>query len=95
MSLHDDQLIGGGAIWVVGDMAGLPFIGALWRRMFHEDKQEAAVVDTLLDALEVVQHAEAAEHPEEEALPEGHMRPWWETDPRFAHRFGISPGSEN
>ncbi len=96
MTLHDDQLIGGGAIWVIGDMAGLPFIGALWRRMFREDKQEAAVVDTLLDALEVVQHAEAEQRPDEEALPEGHLRPWWETDPRFAHRFGISsPGSEN
>ena len=96
MTLHDDQLIGGGAIWVVGDMAGLPFIGALWRRMFREDEQEAVVVDTLLDALEVVQHAEAAERPDEEALPEGHLRPWWETDPRFAHRFGTSsPETEN
>lgn len=87
-SMHDDQLIGGGAIWVIGDMAGLPFIGALWRRMFREDSQEAAAVDTLLDALEVVQHAEAAETPEMEALPEGHLRPWWENDPRFAGRFG-------
>ncbi len=95
MSFHSDQLIGGGAIWMVGDLAGLPFIGALWRRMFREDKQEAAVVDTLLDALEIVEHAEAAQNPGEEALPEGHMRPWWETDPRFAHRFGSSSAEPN
>jgi cytochrome c oxidase assembly factor CtaG len=95
MSLHDDQVIGGGAIWVVGDLAGLPFIGALWRRMFREDKQEAAALDTLLDAIEVVQHAEAEQIPGEEALPEGHMRPWWETDPRFAHRFGASSSGDN
>ena len=91
MTFHQDQLIGGGAIWVIGDMAGLPFIGALWRRMFREDRQEAAAVDTLLDALEVVQHAPGAQSPDEEALPEGHLRPWWETDPRFAGRFGFPP----
>lgn len=95
MTFHQDQLIGGGAIWVIGDMAGLPFIGALWRRMFREDRQEAAVADTILDALEVVQHAPGAQSPDEEALPEGHLRPWWETDPRFADRFGFpTPGSE-
>lgn len=96
MTLHQDQLIGGGAIWVIGDLAGLPFIGALWRRMFREDRQEAAVVDTLLDALEVVQHAPGAQGADEEALPEGHLRPWWESDPRFADRFGFpTPGGEN
>ena len=96
MTFHQDQLIGGGAIWVIGDLAGLPFIGALWRRMFREDRQEAAVIDTLLDALEVVQHAPGAQGADEEALPEGHLRPWWETDPRFSKRFGLpSPGGEN
>lgn len=96
MTFHQDQLIGGGAIWVIGDMAGLPFIGALWRRMFREDRQEAAAVDTLLDALEVVQHAPGAQGADEDELPEGHLRPWWETDPRFAKRFGLpSPGGEN
>jgi cytochrome c oxidase assembly factor CtaG len=94
MTFHQDQLIGGGAIWVIGDLAGLPFIGALWRRMFREDRQEAAVVDTLLDALEVVQHAPGAQSPDEEALPEGHLRPWWETDPRFSSRYG-SPSQTN
>ncbi len=96
MTLHQDQVIGGGAIWVIGDLAGLPFIGALWRRMFREDRQEAAVVDTLLDALEVVQHAPGAQGADEEELPEGHLRPWWETDPRFSNRYGLpSPGGES
>jgi cytochrome c oxidase assembly factor CtaG len=94
LSFHQDQVIGGGAIWVIGDLAGLPFIGALWRRMFREDRQEAAVVDIILDALEVVQHAPGAQGADEEELPEGHLRPWWENDPRLSKRFGIPTAGE-
>ena len=47
-----DQVWGGGALWLIGDLAGVPFIGALWRRMFHEDRERAAAVDAELDALE-------------------------------------------
>jgi cytochrome c oxidase assembly factor CtaG len=90
MAFHQDQLIGGGAIWVFGDLAGLPFIGALWRRMFREDRQEAAVIDAELDILEIEQRAAAAQTPEQEVLPEGHLRPWWETDPVFSRRFGMA-----
>jgi cytochrome c oxidase assembly factor CtaG len=53
---HQDQVWGGGALWLIGDLAGVPFIGALWRRMFDEDRERAAAVDAELDALE----AEAA-----------------------------------
>lgn len=49
-----DQVWGGGALWLIGDLAGVPFIGALWRRMFHEDRERAAEVDAELDALEAV-----------------------------------------
>ena len=45
-----DQVWGGGALWLIGDLAGVPFIGALWRRMFTEDRQHAAEVDAELDA---------------------------------------------
>jgi cytochrome c oxidase assembly factor CtaG len=90
MTFHQDQLIGGGAIWVFGDLAGLPFIGALWRRMFREDRQEAAVIDAELDILEIEQRAAAAQTPGQEVLPEGHLRPWWETDPVFSRRFGMA-----
>jgi cytochrome c oxidase assembly factor CtaG len=47
-----DQVWGGGALWLIGDLAGVPFIGALWRRMFQEDRVRAAEVDAELDALE-------------------------------------------
>jgi cytochrome c oxidase assembly factor CtaG len=47
-----DQVWGGGALWLIGDLAGVPFLGALWRRMFDEDRDKAAQVDAELDALE-------------------------------------------
>ncbi|MFD0637087.1 cytochrome c oxidase assembly protein [Catenulispora yoronensis] len=47
-----DQVWGGGALWLLGDLAGVPFIGALWRRMFNEDRVRATEVDAELDALE-------------------------------------------
>ncbi|HEY3871026.1 MAG TPA: cytochrome c oxidase assembly protein [Actinocrinis sp.] len=95
MTFHQDQLIGGGAIWVFGDLAGLPFIGALWRRMFREDRQEAAAVDAELDLVEAEQRATAQrEHPDE-VLPEGHMRPWWETDPVIGRRLGLNVPDSN
>jgi cytochrome c oxidase assembly factor CtaG len=47
-----DQVWGGGALWLIGDLAGVPFLGALWRRMFDEDRSRAAEVDAELDALE-------------------------------------------
>jgi cytochrome c oxidase assembly factor CtaG len=50
-----DQVWGGGALWLIGDLAGVPFIGALWRRMFHEDRERAAEVDAELDALDALE----------------------------------------
>lgn len=89
--LHDDQRIGGGAIWVLGDLAGLPFLAALWRRMFGEDRAEAAAIDAVLDEMEVEQHANAPlDQAEDERLPEGHLRPWWESDPVLARRYGLA-----
>jgi cytochrome c oxidase assembly factor CtaG len=58
-TLKQDQVWGGGALWLIGDLAGVPFIGALWRRMFHEDRERAAEVDAELDALEAAAAARA------------------------------------
>ncbi|MEY9933621.1 cytochrome c oxidase assembly factor CtaG [Catenulispora sp. GP43] len=52
LSPRQDQVWGGGALWLIGDLAGVPFLGALWRRMFDEDRDRAAEVDAELDALE-------------------------------------------
>ena len=62
-----DQVWGGGALWLIGDLAGVPFIGALWRRMFHEDQEKAAEIDDVLDALEALEALAAAGDSEADA----------------------------
>jgi len=89
-SLRTDQVIGGGALWVLGDIVGLPFLAAQFIQMIREDETEAAGVDAELDAVEAAEAAAAAGAPDEAGHvpdePAG-QRPWWESDPRFADRF--------
>jgi len=77
-SLRADQVIGGGALWILGDIVGLPFLAAQLIQMIREDEQEAAEVDAELDARAVPEQVSGA-------AVEG--RPWWEKDPRFTGRF--------
>jgi cytochrome c oxidase assembly factor CtaG len=79
-SLRTDQIVGAGILWLVGDLAGLPFLGALMNRMSHDDAREAAEIDRQLD------EAEAAEDP---ATP---PKLWWENDPILAERFRRTHG---
>ncbi len=51
-SLRADQVVGGGAIWLIGDLIGLPFLGAMLILMMREDEREARAVDAELDAAE-------------------------------------------
>jgi cytochrome c oxidase assembly factor CtaG len=74
-TMRDDQIFGAGVLWLVGDLAGLPFLGALMKRMAHDDAIEAAEIDQRLD------EQDAAEP--EDARP----RLWWEDDPVLAERF--------
>jgi hypothetical protein len=70
-------VIGGGALWILGDLVGLPFLGAQLIQMIREDEQEAAQVDAELDA---------------KAAAAG-SQPWWQSDPRFTGRFkGVDQG---
>jgi cytochrome c oxidase assembly factor CtaG len=89
-SLRSDQVIGGGALWVLGDIVGLPFLAAQFIQMIREDETEAAGVDAELDAVEAAEAAAAAGAPDEAGdvpdEPAG-QQPWWEKDPRFANRF--------
>lgn len=71
--LRLDQTFGAGVLWIVGDLAGLPFLGALLNRMTKEDAKQAEEIDQVLD--------------EQEAAGEDSDRPWWETDPTLAERF--------
>ena len=91
-SLRADQVIGGGALWILGDLVGLPFLAAALIQMIREDEREAAQVDAELDTraeAAVPGAGEAGTGPP--ATPDG--KPWWEGDPRFTGRFQ-RPGGE-
>jgi cytochrome c oxidase assembly factor CtaG len=84
-SLRLDQIFGGGTLWVLGDLVGLPFLAAQLIHMIREDEDEAAVVDAELDRRQAA--------PAAPGLPGAQRadRPWWESDPRFTDRFGRVP----
>ncbi len=67
---HTDQISGGTAFWIIGDLSGLPFLGALFRKMIKDDEKQSVEVDRQLDALE----------PAQEVDDDGMQRPWWETE---------------
>jgi cytochrome c oxidase assembly factor CtaG len=73
-SLATSQVLGGGVLWILGDLVGLPFLAVGLIQMMREDQAEAAVVDAELDAREADREADGE-------------RPWWEDDPRFTERF--------
>jgi len=56
-SLATSQVIGGGIIWVLGDLVGLPFLGAQLIQMMREDQAEAAAIDAELDAKDAAKAA--------------------------------------
>ncbi|RJQ79521.1 cytochrome c oxidase assembly protein [Amycolatopsis panacis] len=69
-----DQIIGAGVLWIGGDVAGLPFVGALFIRWARDDEKRAKQLDRRLD-----EEAEAGEAPASGL--------WWENDPELAARF--------
>jgi cytochrome c oxidase assembly factor CtaG len=70
-----DQIIGAGVLWIGGDVAGLPFVGALFVRWSRDDQRKAKEIDRQLDE-------------EEAAAPETATTGlWWENDPVLAERF--------
>jgi cytochrome c oxidase assembly factor CtaG len=99
-TLATSQVLGGGVLWILGDIVGLPFLAAQLIQMMREDEAEARVIDAELDAQEAEQGAglALAAAPDAAAGPAGNgvtseaaqptmQRPWWETDSRFADRF--------
>jgi cytochrome c oxidase assembly factor CtaG len=87
--LRADQVIGGGALWLLGDLIGLPFLAAMLIQMVREDTKEAQVVDAALDAADATSGAAGAGPATAGAGsgPAGTAQPWWESDPRFTGRF--------
>ncbi|MTD58127.1 cytochrome c oxidase assembly protein [Amycolatopsis pithecellobii] len=47
--LRTDQIIGAGILWIGGDLAGLPFVGALFTRWMRDDDRQAERIDRELD----------------------------------------------
>jgi cytochrome c oxidase assembly factor CtaG len=86
-TLQADQVIGGGALWILGDLVGLPFLAAQLIQMMREDESDAAKIDADLDARDAELEAAATAAGEPGAEGAGEARPWWEDDPRFTGRF--------
>jgi cytochrome c oxidase assembly factor CtaG len=87
-TLATSQVLGGGVLWILGDIVGLPFLAAQLIMMMREDEAEARVIDAELDAQET-DGASVSGAPQvtAEAAQPVMQRPWWETDSRFADRF--------
>ncbi len=56
-SLQTDQILGGGTLWIFGDLVGLPFLVAQLILFIREDEAEAAVIDAELDARDAARAA--------------------------------------
>ena len=59
-SLRTDQIVGGGTLWIFGDLVGLPFLVAQLIQFIREDEAEAAEIDADLDAREAARDAAIA-----------------------------------
>jgi cytochrome c oxidase assembly factor CtaG len=75
-----NQAFGGAVFWIVGDITSIPLLGALWRALRKEE--------TVAGDLEVV----AVEIAPGDGSAQERFRPWWETDPELAGRFGAGGG---
>lgn len=91
---RSDQVLGGGALWILGDIVGLPFLAAQLIQMIREDEQEAVRIDAEFDAVETVVGAAEVAAGQVAGAGTGDVgapllpdRPWWESDPRFTGRF--------
>jgi cytochrome c oxidase assembly factor CtaG len=86
-SLRLDQIIGAGVLWLVGDLAGLPFLGALMNRMSTDDAVAAQEIDRQLDAEDERRAAMSANSTDEQVHEAARPKLWWEDDPVLAQRF--------
>jgi cytochrome c oxidase assembly factor CtaG len=101
-SLSTSQVLGGGILWIFGDIVGLPFFAAQLIQMIREDEAEAKVIDAELDARDAA--AQGAAPSQGGVASQGAAartggaaddRPWWESDPRFVGRFNsVDDGSD-
>lgn len=81
VSPEADQMSGGGIIWVVGDLALIPFLVLSLRQLGRRDAAQAVEVDSELDAQERTVTGE------ESLDPAATTAPWWEQDAAVARHF--------
>jgi cytochrome c oxidase assembly factor CtaG len=96
-SLSTSQVLGGGTLWILGDLVGLPFFAAQLIQMIREDEAEAKVIDAELDARDAAagQSPAAGQGAAARTGSAADDRPWWESDPRFVGRFhSVDDGSD-
>jgi cytochrome c oxidase assembly factor CtaG len=90
--LPTSQVLGGGVLWILGDIVGLPFLAAQLIQMIREDESEAKVIDAELDAADAAAAlvVTSSSEPHAAVVEAGQppaQRPWWESDSRFTERF--------
>jgi cytochrome c oxidase assembly factor CtaG len=89
LSAHDplwEQRLGGGAMFGVAEIVGLPLLAATVLAWVRSDAREAALVDARLDR-EALERRAMTPRPEADDTSDAVLdRPWWETDPRFTRR---------
>jgi cytochrome c oxidase assembly factor CtaG len=87
-----DQQLGGAAFWIIGDLSGLPFLGALFRKMISDDERKSVEVDRELDELARQERLAVQRSPSngatevDDPVDDGMQRPWWESDPSRLRR---------
>jgi cytochrome c oxidase assembly factor CtaG len=80
--VRTDQIIGAGILWIGADAAGLPFLGAIFKRMTSDDEARAAQIDAELDQAE---QAPTKLSPTTPSPPTNGL--WWESDTQLSNRF--------
>ena len=73
-SLATDQVLGGGTLWILGDLVGLPFLAAQLIQMIREDEADAVVIDAELDARDAARSAAAGSAAVPDGAPDGTVR---------------------
>ncbi|MEO6881886.1 MAG: cytochrome c oxidase assembly protein, partial [Mycobacteriaceae bacterium] len=87
-----DQVFGAGVLWIGGDVAGVPFLLALFFRWMRDDERTARQVDDELDREELAARLRIPvevnlDGEEDETRPAAGPGLWWENDENLAERF--------
>ncbi len=75
-SLAGDQDVGAGILWMLGDLAGIPFLLLALAQWMRRDRAEAAEIDRQMDAADARQDGSA---------PRSTL--WWENDAYLAEHY--------